>query len=470
MDFSWKVIIDAGVISLALLAASFLRSKIRFFQRFLIPNALTAGFLLLPCYNFLFPALGYGSNRLGELVYHLLNISFIAMTLRSAPPRQKGEHKGGVMGMASGILLGYATQALLGLGLTLFFLPRIFPAFGLFLPLGFALGPGQAYAIGKGWEGMGFEGAPSVGLTMAAIGYLWACFGGIWLINHGIKKGWLASSALEAMKDKTMLTGLVPKGSPKPVGARLTTDTEAIDSFSFHVAIVGFAYFLSYLLLLGISRLLSFAGSAGSDLASNLWGINFIFSSLVALLLRRIVNVADLGYLLDDDTLSRTSGFAVDFMVAGSVGAIALTFVGQYWLPILLMSTLCGLMTMIVVPWFCSRIFKDCRFERMLMIYGVSTGTLSTGLALLRVMDPEFKTKVASDYMLSAGLTFALAIPFILTINFPAYAYTRGDMSYYWIMMGVSGAYLLFVLASYAIIAGKRALRRPGSLWLSEKD
>ncbi len=40
---------------------------------------------------------------------------------------------------------------------------------------------------------------------------------------------------------------------------------------------------------------------------------------------------------------------------------------------------------------------NDFKFERMLMLYGVSTGTLSTGLALLRVMDPEFKTKVSSD-------------------------------------------------------------------------
>lgn len=468
MEFSWKVIIDAGVISLALLMASALRSKVRFFQKFLIPNALTAGFLLLPCYNFLFPALGYGTNRLGELVYHLLNISFIAMTLRAAPPKAK-DAKGGVLGMSSGILLGYATQALLGLGLTLFFLPKLFPAFGLFLPLGFALGPGQAYAIGKGWEGMGFVGAPSVGLTMAAIGYLWACFGGIWLINHGIKKGWLSPSALEAMKDKTMLSGIVAKGEEKPVGARLTTDTEAIDSFSFHIAIVGFAYFLSYLLLLGLSWLLGFAGQGGKDLAANLWGINFIFSSVVALGLRKVIDRVGLGHLVDDDTLSRTSGFAVDFMVAGSIGAIALTFVGQYWLPILLMSTLCGIMTTLIMPWFCSRIFKDCRFERMLMIYGVSTGTLSTGLALLRVMDPEFKTKVASDYMLSAGLTFALAIPFILTINFPAYAYTRGDMSYYWIMMGVSGAYLIYVIASYCLVAKKKAFAKPLSLWLPEE-
>ena len=468
MDFSWKIVIDAGAIAMALLLATLLRAKVRFFQKYLIPNALTAGFILLPVYNFLLPSLGYAQHRLGELVYHLLNVSFIAMTLRASPPKVKGHKGGGVLGMSTGILLGYSTQALLGLGLTLLFLPRIFPSFGLFLPLGFALGPGQAYAIGKGWEAMGFDGAPSIGLAFAAIGYLWACFGGVFLINHGLKKGWLKGEGLAAFKDKAMMSGVVPLDAEKPVGARLSTDSEAIDSFSFHAAAVVFTYLLSYLLLLGLSRLLELAGKPGHDLAVNLWGINFIFSSITAIAVRKVLDRLRLGRLLDDGTLSRISGFSVDFMVAGSLGAISLVFVGKFWAEILLMSTVCGLMTLVVVPWFCSRMFRDYEFERMLMIYGVSTGTLSTGLALLRVMDPEFKTSVASDYMLSAGLTFVLAVPFILSINLPAKAATTGSMSYYWIMMGVAAAYLAYVLASYAWIARRKSLAKPASLWFRE--
>jgi len=468
MDFSWKVIIDVGAISIGLLVATLLRSRLRFFQRYLIPNALTAGFLLLPVYNWVLPALGYGSNRLGELVYHLLNISFIAMTLRSSPPKSKRHEKGGVLGMTGGILLGYASQALLGLGLTLLFLPTIFPAFGLFLPLGFALGPGQAYAIGKGWESMGFAGAPSIGLSFAAIGYLWACFGGVFLINLGIKKGWLDKSRLDAPNNKTLLTGIVPRGEEKPVGARLTTDNEAIDSFSFHAAAVVSTYFLSYLLLLGLSWLLSFAGKPGVQLAANLWGVNFIFSALTGLAVRRFVNFIKANHTLDDDTLARISGFSVDFMIAGSLAAISLVFVGEFWFPILLMSTVCGVMTLVITPWVSSRMFTTERFERMLMLYGVSTGTLSTGLALLRVLDPEFKTRVASDYMLSSGLTFGLAIPFILAINLPAQAALTGSMTPYWLMMGISAGYLLFVIAVYFAVAKKRAFARPGKIWYTE--
>ncbi|HWR10286.1 MAG TPA: sodium:glutamate symporter [Rectinemataceae bacterium] len=465
MDFSWKVIIDAGLISSALIVATFIRSKVRFFQKYLIPNALTAGFLLLPIYNFVLPAVGYKMNGLGDLVYHLLNFSFISMSLRSSPPKVKGHSGGGVLGMSTGILMGYATQALLGLGLTLLFLPKIHPAFGLHLPLGFALGPGQAYAIGKGWEAMGFEGGASVGLTFAAFGYLWACFGGVVLINMGIKKGWISAEMLAFMRDKELLTGIMTKDKEKPVGGRLTTDTSAIDSLSFHIAAVCVVYFLSFLLLKALSFALGFAGKTGAELAANFWGINFIFSALAAIIVRRVIDVLRLGYILDDDTLTRVSGFSVDFMVAGALAAISLVFVGQYWFPIIVMTTICGLMITISVPWMSSRMFNDFKFERMLMLYGVSTGTLSTGLALLRVMDPEFKTKVSSDYMLSAGLTFVFAIPFILCINLPAKAFVTGDMSYYWLMMGVAAIYMLYVLGSYIYLAKRKSFAKPGQLW-----
>lgn len=463
MDFSWKIVIDAGCISIGLIVATFLRSKIPFLQRYLVPNALTAGFLLLPVYNYLMPALGYATNRLGDLVYHLLNISFISMSLRSSPPKIKGSRSNGsVLGMSALILFGYASQAILGLLLTLFFLPSIHPAFGLHLPLGFALGPGQAYAIGKGWESMGFEGGATVGLTFAALGYLWACFGGMLLIHKGVRKGWMKPEQLSIMTDKALLTGIIPRESEKPVGDRLTTDSEAIDSFSFHAAIVVFVYFLSFLFLKAVSFLLGFAGKAGAELATNLWGINFIFSAMIAIVVRKIMDIFRIGHVLDDDALTRISGMSVDYMVAGALAAISLVFVGKYWFPILLMSTLCGFMVYYTIPWVSSRIFRDFRFERMLMIYGVSTGTLSTGLALLRVMDPEFKTKVTSDYMLSAGLTFALAIPFILAINLPAKAYTTGSMVPYWIFFAIAVGYLIFVTVVYWVLARKRRFAAPG--------
>ena len=184
----------------------------------MVPNSLTAGFILLPVYNYLMPALGYTQNRLGDLVYHLLSLSFIAMTLRSKPAGAKHGKDGSVWAMSTVIMSQYAIQAFLGLILTWVFfstvLPGLSPAFGLTLPLGFAMGPGQAYAIGKSWEGMGFEGAGSVGLAMAALGYLWACIVGVALVNYGVRKGFLP--ALKVSMDKGLRTGVLPPTRSAP--------------------------------------------------------------------------------------------------------------------------------------------------------------------------------------------------------------------------------------------------------------
>jgi ESS family glutamate:Na+ symporter len=155
-------------------------------------------------------------------------------------------------------------------------------------------------------------------------------------------------------------------------------------------------------------------------------------------------------------------------MVTGALAAISLVFVSQYWLPILLIGLVGGIITTATVPWLCSRIFYDSKYERMLMLYGVATGTLSTGLALLRIVDPEFKTRVSGDYMVSAGLTFALAIPFILSINLPVGANAANNFSPFWLMILISSAYLLFSIISFLFVAKKNAFRNISQIWLKD--
>jgi len=471
MDFPWRLFVDLGLLSLGLLLATLIRARVGFFQRYLIPNALTAGFLLLPFYNWVFPPIGLTTDGLSALVYHLLSISFIAMTLRKSPRTGKaGDLR--LISTTVGVLSQYAIQALLGLGLTAFFIvtviPKLFPAFGFMLPLGFALGPGQAFAIGQGWESFGFKGAGSVGLTFAAVGFLWACFGGVFLVNWGLRKKWTDPNELSALRAREVKTGIVPRanGNEPPVGARLTTETEAIDSMTFNIAMVFGVYLISYLLLKLVTYLLGFAGKMGHDLAVNLWGLSFIFAALVALLVRYVTKIARFDHVLDNGTLTRISGASVDLMVVASIAAISITVIAQYWLPILSMCLIGGFITTVTVPWICSRLFTDHRFHRTLMIYGASTGTMPTGLALLRVIDPGFETPVAFDFMYSSGLTFVLAIPFILIINLPAYTYQTGNWLYFWLAVAVCAGYLVFVVVAFFLISRNRAMKDSRKIWL----
>ena len=468
MNFPWNMFLDLGVISIALLLATFIRARVSFFQKYLIPNALTAGFILLPFYNFVATYVGMSEIGLGAIVYHLLSISFIAMSLRKpAYTKRKGDKS--VFGTSVSIISQYSLQSLVGLLLTFMFMSTImkelYPAFGFFMPLGFALGPGQAYAIGEGWVDMGFKGAPDIGLTFAAVGYMWASFGGVVLINMGIKRGWLGKDQIKKIKAKRFRSGIMGRNDELQVGARLTTESEAIDSASYNMAVVLMVYLFTFLMLKGLGMLLSFAGNLGNDLAVNLWGISFVFAAMVALIVKTLMIKLKLEHTLDNGSLTRIAGNSVDIMVAAAVGAISLTVVVQYWLPILVISVVGGIVTFVSVLWISSRIFEDYQFHRALIIYGACTGTMPTGLALLRVVDPDFETPVATDYMYSAAVTFFLVIPFILSINLPAYSVTKSNPLLFWAAVGVGLAYLIFVLISHRMVAGKRAFTKLGKLW-----
>ncbi len=472
MDFNWNYIIHLGILSTAMLASTLIRSKISFFQRFLIPNSLTAGFILLVFYNYIAPRFFLDTRILGEYVYHLLNLSFIAMLLRKTDKR-RGGIKTGVYPTSVGIISQYALQCVLGLLITFLLMntiyPDLFPAFGYLLPLGFALGPGQAYAIGSGWVPMGFLGAESVALTFAAMGFIIGCFGGVFMINMGLRRGWISSDEVKKIREKGVRSGVLPPKANRPIAGRSTTESEAIDTMTLHVAVVLAVYFLSFGLLTLLTYLLSFIGELGMELATNLWGINFVFTAMTTMVVKEIMKKIKVHYIVDNGMLTRISGLSVDLMVTSSIAAISLVVVGQFWLPILIISGAGAVTAYFTLPWISSRMFKDHHFQRTLILFGASTGTMPTGLALLRVVDPEFETPVAADFMYASGIVFFIAIPLILSINLPAYSAVQDKPIYFLYAVLISLGYLLYMLIAYVAVTRRTSFKKAGNIWYHQK-
>lgn len=472
MSIQWTMFINLGIISSGLILATWLRTRVSFFQKYLIPNSLLAGFILLPLYNFVLPRLGLSSVNLGEMAYHLLSLSFVALALK-APPK-KDVARGRIFGTTLSILFQFGVQGFIGLILTFFFIqtimPNLFHSFGYLLPLGFSQGPGQAYSIGESWTAFGVEGAGSVGLTFAAIGFILCSFGGLFIINYGIKKGWIKKKKVEFILDKDLRPGVHPRGTNLKVGSYQTTETEAIDTLTLNMGIVLFGYFLAFLFLTGLEYLLSFIGPTGEQLAATFWGLSFIFAALIGLIMKQFLKKTKTQHIMDNLTLNRITGLTVDLMVTSAIAAISLVMVYKYWIPIFTISVIGAIITSVTTIWFASRIFRDHRFLRTLLVFGVSTGTLSTGLALLRVVDPDFETPVATDYTYASGLTFVFAIPYILTINLPLKTFMTGDYKWFWIAILINLVYLLFSGTFFLRIAGKRAFKHKSKLWYPEED
>ena len=475
MSFAWALFVDLGIIAAALAIATLLRARIGVFQSFLIPNAIIAGLLLLPFYNWLAPLLGIGRDGLQNLVFHLLNLTFIAIALRPSPPRRQSR---GVLGTATVIISQFALQGLFGLGLTFLFivlpmLPALFPSYGFLVTLGYVLGPGQAFSIGLSWQPLGFDDAASLGLIFGAVGFLVACFGGLWLINLGMRRGYLKLDA-DQIRSRRAESGLLAPGDRRPVGLRQTTRSEAIDTLSLMLAAVFGVYLVTYLLLRGLTGMLMPIGGAVAQIAEGLWGIAFVFGLLIALPLKAVLRRAKCGHLLEERGLTRISGSAVDFMVAAALGAISVSVVRTNWLPIAVFALLMAGMAALSIMWLGSRLFAgDFAFERVLLFWGTLTGTLSTGLALLRAVDPEFKTPAASDYLYASALTFFLVLPLILVSGFPALAHANGNRGLYVITVAVLLLYVALIAVGHVLLcrrAGRRGFAAITRLWYSAPE
>ena len=75
---------------------------------------------------------------------------------------------------------------------------------------------------------------------------------------------------------------------------------------------------------------------------------------------------------------------------------------------------------MVLILFLAKHSYHDYFFHRVISMFGLLTGTISTGLALLRVLDPGSRTPAARDVVLGSGLSLFFSFPLLLFINVPA--------------------------------------------------
>ena len=396
--FPFDTMLVFAFLSVALLAGLILRAQVPFFQRFLFPGCLIGGvlgLLLVQTGIVPWPVSGFES-----CAYHCFNISFISVGLIPGEKKAGEDNKvsrqmwRGTTWMALMQGLTFPMQAALG-GLLVIFMGmagvELFPTFGFLVPLGFNEGPGQALSIGKVWEGAGFAHAATIGLTFAAAGYFCAFFIGVPLVNRGIRKGYANSRPRELTPD--FLKGIrSPEQPPSPAG-KLTLYSGNAETLAFQAALVGLVYGLTYIFVSWLCSLFS------ADVASMLWGFFFFFGLCLALLVKQVLAWFRVDRLIDPGLQRRITGWAVDYLLVATVTAIQLKIVWDYLLPIGLLAVVNAAATTFVVLWFGKRL-DAYNLERTAAIYGTVTGTVSCGLLLLRIVDPDFKSPVAMEIAL----------------------------------------------------------------------
>jgi len=107
------------------------------------------------------------------------------------------------------------------------------------------------------------------------------------------------------------------------------------------------------------------------------------------------------------------------------------------------MSLVAGFFTIISILYLGRRI-DNLNFERTMAIFGTCTGTVSTGLLLLRVVDPEFRTPVALEIGLMNVVVAPIIVASMILVNAPVW--------WNWGLWTVIGAHVLLLVVSLVII------------------
>ncbi len=439
--FPFESMLVFSSLGILLLAGVLLRSRVAFFQRFLIPGCLIGGFLGLILMNA--GVIRLSVSDLETFAYHFFNISFISVGLTPDTDHPRGVKSRSdlfkaPLWMALTQSAVFPLQAIVGGGAVALFGfagIELFPTFGFFAPLGFEEGPGQALSMGKVWQGFGFEHATTIGLTFAAIGFFFAFFVGVPLVNWGIRKGLTTHGTGDL--PRSFSTGLVPENQPREIAGRLPFHSGNVDSLAFQTALVGLVYLLAYLFVKYVGMIVP------ADVAAILWGFFFIFGLAVALGVRRSMAAAGIEHLIDAGIQRRVTGWSVDFLIVATVTAIQLAIVWQYIVPISVIALVSGAATTFVVVYLGKRIWSY-NLERTVAVYGTVTGTVSTGLLLLRIADPEFKTPAAIDLALMNVFSIPSIGLYLVLVN--------GPLWWHWSLGTTLLVFLALMIAAVGLI------------------
>ena len=397
----WGWIILFAVLLGSLLVGNMVKKGIPLLRESLIPTSVLGGAILLIVAAIYKAATGdvmfdtaifggSGTDNLEIITYHALALGFIASSFKTSGGKLTGKRAEEIFNTGVTTVSTYLLQGIFGLGICLIatlVMTDFFPAAGVLLPFGYGQGTGQALNYGTIYQNeFGFEVGKSFGLTIAALGFLSAAIGGVFHLNIAKKSGKLKISS---RNDGSLHTDAADCDDEIPM-------QESVDKMTIQLALILVAYVVTYLLMALLGGLLP-------GMKSVIYGFNFLLGVLSATVIKVLLNALRKAGVMkkkytNNFLMTRASNLFFDIMVVAGVAAIRLDILTDYWGIILILGFVGLVITYIYNRIVAKTLFGDYVEEQFLMMYGMLTGTASTGIILLREIDGEFKTP-ASDNM-----------------------------------------------------------------------
>ncbi|MBO7215077.1 MAG: hypothetical protein J6V66_06245 [Clostridia bacterium] len=410
----WSFILIIGALLGSLFIANMLKKALPFLQKSLIPTSVLGGLTILVISfiyklisgNVLFNEAAFGGNGMNVLeivTYHALALGFIASAFKTNGGKITKRRSVEIINTGVTTVSTYLLQAIFGLGITIiasYVISNFFVAAGVLLPFGYGQGTGQALNYGKIYQAdFGFESGESFGLTIAALGFLSAAIGGVFHLNLQKRRG---KMVLSSRTDGSLHTDVYEDPNEIPM-------QESVDKFTVQIALIVMAYLLTYFIMWGLGSLLP-------GMKAIIYGFNFLLGVLSATLIKVTLNFLNKKGIVkrkhtNNFLMTRASNFFFDLMVVAGIAAIRLDVLENYWGIIIILGFAGLIVTYIYNRIVAKTLFGDYAEEQFLTMYGMLTGTASTGIILLREVDGEFKTPASDNLVYQNFPAIVLGFP-----------------------------------------------------------
>lgn len=418
-----------SLLSVLLLVGTFLRAKIKLFQSLYLPASVIGGFIgIIISPEILGRFSNYSISEEWIKTYSLLP-GILSVPIFAAIPLGMflNENKNIKSMYPSKVLICFGlfqcasmSQSAIGYATNMFFSKinpqlNMYRTFGYELSAGFAGGHGLAAATGKLLEGFGipqWEIAQGVALTTATIGLIGGIVFGIIFINLAVRKNKTKIiKRINDNADKSMEVGYDKDINKQNSLGRETFLSSSIETITFHLAIIFTVCGIAYIVLNFVKKM-------------NIAGLNVLpvwtYSMIIMFALNFIIKKLNLVWMVDAKVKAKIMGTLSDFAIVSAMTSLPIKAIINYIAPITVMCILGFIITYLLVFPLNSFFFKeDYSFERAIISWGTLTGVLITGMTLLKICDPEYKSPALSEFSLGFSLmsiTGLLIVPILNTV------------------------------------------------------
>ena len=104
-------------------------------------------------------------------------------------------------------------------------------------------------------------------------------------------------------------------------------------------------------------------------------------------------------------------------MIICGIASINFEDLSGLWIPFIITCVVGGIVTFYNVKYFCKKVYPGYEEEGFLSMFGMLTGTISSGILLVREIDPELKTPAANNLVSGSGVAIAFGAPILILVG-----------------------------------------------------